>query len=257
LTKSGDFTHWHCCPNQPLLPDSRKVQSKRKAVAAAAVHPRADQEISQRESWGEEIFARLKTTRKKTTVASPMLVHSLHPVSMRGRRIAKTLYASSKTTSRRLLKPGRYTQNPSSWHFERNGDVTPTIRHPSHKLHVAEPLASKLRHFVCSTHSGAEASELGKQPRRKPPCLFRSPRNIYVATNRMKVLVPVNANLKAARASIQPACDILPCELPNPTQVSRVQFKLPTAHSCHDFNVCTHDFLSVCAGNGYCTSWFY
>jgi hypothetical protein len=107
--KSGDFTHWHHRSHQPLLPDSRKVQSTTKTVAAAAVQPTADQEISQRESWREEIFARLKTTTKKTTVASPMVVHSRHPVSMRGRRIARTLYASSKTTSRRLLKSGDYT----------------------------------------------------------------------------------------------------------------------------------------------------
>ena len=78
------------CPYQPLLPESRKVQSNTKADAAATIQPIADQEISQRESWGEEILRRLKATRKKTTVATPMLLHSRHPVSMRGRRITRT-----------------------------------------------------------------------------------------------------------------------------------------------------------------------
>lgn len=73
--------------NQPLLPESRKVQSKTNTAAAAAVHPTADQEISQREPLVEKIFRREKATRKRAKVIQPILAHSRHPVSTLGRLI--------------------------------------------------------------------------------------------------------------------------------------------------------------------------
>src|SRR5215471_1302809 len=84
IRKFRSLTH------QPLLPESRKVHSNTIAVATATIHATAVHGMSQRDPWWAVSFARQKAKRKNTNVNSPILAHSRHPVTTRGRRIGRT-----------------------------------------------------------------------------------------------------------------------------------------------------------------------
>ena len=96
--------------------------------------------------------------------------------------------------------------------------------------------ASQLRNFVRYL--------LRIQLRPMEPCRFRSPRNIYAVTNRMKILYGKDSNEIRTCVTLKPPYDIFSREFANAAQFSIVQVIPPARHAPHVFNVCMHVSLS-------------